>query len=130
MFARAHSAVLVGLTSHAVVVEVAALRGVPSFELVGFSENAAREARVRVKNALATVGIDLSEYRIVGNLAPADLRKTGTAFDLAIALAILAALDILKEESLTGTVLLGELSIGGGLASIRGVVPHLVGAKE
>jgi magnesium chelatase family protein len=129
MFATAHSAVLVGLTSHPVHVEVSAVRGIPSFELVGFPESAARESRVRVKNALATVGIDLGEYRVVANLAPADLRKSGTAFDLAIALAVLSSLGALKEESFAGVLLLGELSIGGGLGALRGIVPHLVGAK-
>src|SRR3954466_12973188 len=84
MLATALSATLIGLDAHPVRVEVEAARGVPSFELVGLAEAAVRESRVRVKSALAQVGIDLGEYRIVVNLAPADLRKAGSGFDVAI----------------------------------------------
>src|SRR5260221_10899453 len=130
MFAIAESAVLIGLTSYPVRVEVQTLRGVPSFELVGFAEGAVRESRVRVRNALATVAIDLAEYRVVVNLAPADLRKRGSAFDLAIALATLVSLGALPDEALAQSLFLGELSIGGGLHAMPGVVAHLTGAKR
>jgi magnesium chelatase family protein len=130
MLATAHSAVLVGLTAHPVRVEVQVLRGIPSFELVGFAEAAVRESRVRVKSALASVGVDLNEYRIVVNLAPADVRKRGSAFDLAIAMASLASLGIIEQDALSGTLWLGELSLGGGLRALRGVLPHLVGARD
>ncbi len=130
MLATAHSAVLLGLTSHPVRVEVQTLRGVPSFELIGFAEAAVKESRVRVKNALATVGVDLSEYRIVVNLAPADLKKRGSIFDLAIALAALASLRVVPEEALEHVLLLGELSLGGSVRSVRGVVAHLMGARD
>src|SRR3954469_1462467 len=102
MLATAHSAVLVGLATPPVRVEVQAARGVPSFELVGLAEAAVRESRVRVKSALAQVGVDLSEYRIIVNLAPADERKFGSGFDLAIAAATLAALGAVPPESIHG----------------------------
>jgi magnesium chelatase family protein len=130
MLAIAHSAVLVGLTAIPVRVEVQILRGVPSFELVGFAEAAVRESRVRVKSALAGVGVDLSEYRVVVNLAPADVRKRGSAFDLAIAVGTLAALAMIPEEALADVLLLGELSLNGGVQALRGVIPHLLGARE
>lgn len=128
--AVAHSAVLVGLAAHPVRVEVQASRGVPAFELVGLAEVAVRESRVRVKSALAQLGIDLNEYRLVVNLAPADVRKTGSAFDLAIAVAVLAALGVLPAEAPGELLFLGELSLSGALGPLRGVVAHLLGARE
>ena len=129
MLATALSATLVGLDAHLVRVEVEAARGVPSFELVGLAEVAVRESRVRVKSALAQVGVDLGEYRIVVNLAPADVKKTGSAFDVAIAAATLAALGRVSVASLAGTLFLGELSLTGAVHPVRGVLPRLVGVR-
>jgi magnesium chelatase family protein len=130
MLATAHSAVLVGLAAHPVRVEVQATRGVPSFELVGLAEVAVRESRVRVKSALAQLGVDISECRVVVNLAPADVRKRGSAFDLAIAVATLVSLQLLPEDALGEVLFLGELSLDGTLHPLRGVVAHLLGARE
>ena len=130
MLAIAQSAVLVGITSFPVRVEVQAERGIPTFELVGLAEAAVRESRVRVKSALAGVGVDISECRVTVNLAPADVKKSGSSFDLAIALGTLVALGAIPEESIAGVLLLGELSLNGGMQSLRGVVAHLLGAKE
>jgi len=130
MLATAHSAVLVGLAAHAVRVEVKAERGVPSFDLVGLAEVAVRESRVRVKSALTLLGVDISEYRLVVNLAPADVKKRGSAFDLAIALAVLVALELLPADALGDLLFLGELSLDGGLHPLRGVVAHLLAARE
>ena len=129
MLAIAHSAVLVGMSSAPVRVEVQAERGIPAFELVGLAEAAVRESRVRVKSALAGVGVDISEYRVTVNLAPADLKKSGSSFDLAIALGTLVALERIPADCLDGALLLGELSLNGALQSLRGVVAHLLGAK-
>lgn len=129
MLAAAESAVLAGIASHPVRVEVKAVRGVPAFELVGLAETAVRESRVRVKNALAMLNVDINEFRLTVNLAPADLKKTGSAFDLAIALATLAALEMIPAGSLNGILLLGELSLNGHMQSLRGVVAHLLGGK-
>jgi magnesium chelatase family protein len=130
MLATAHSAVLVGLAAHPVRVEVQATRGVPSFELVGLAEVAVRESRVRVKSALAQLGVDISECRVVVNLAPADVRKRGSAFDLAIAVATLVSLELLPADALGEVLFLGELSLDGTLHPLRGVVAHLLGARE
>lgn len=129
MLAITESAILRGLDAHPVRVEVDATRGIPTFELVGLAEAAVRESRVRVKSALARLGLDLGEYRIVVNLAPADLRKTGSGFDLAIAAAVLGALGAVPLESLSEILLLGELSLDGGVHAMRGVLPHLVSAR-
>lgn len=130
MLATAHSAVLVGLAAHPVRVEVQATRGVPSFELVGLAEVAVRESRVRVKSALAQLGVDISECRVVVNLAPADVKKRGSAFDLAIAVATLVSLKLLPDEALGEVLFLGELSLDGTLHPLRGVVAHLLAARE
>lgn len=130
MLAIAHSAVLVGITSFPVRVEVQAARGIPTFELVGLAEAAVRESRVRVKSALAGVGVDISECRVTVNLSPADVKKSGSSFDLAIALGALAALGAVPQESIEGVLLLGELSLNGELQSLRGIVAHLLGARE
>lgn len=130
MLAIAHSAVLVGLAAHPVRVEVQAERGVPSFEVVGLAEVAVRESRVRVKSALAQLGVDISEYRLIVNLAPADVKKRGSAFDLAIAVAALVALGLLPQESLGELLFLGELSLNGALHPLRGVVAHLLCARD
>lgn len=130
MLAVAESAVLLGLTSQPVRVEVKATRGIPAFELVGLAETAVRESRVRVKSALAQLGVDISEYRITVNLAPADLKKSGCAFDLAIALGTLVALEQLPQHAIDGVLLLGELSLSGFVQPLRGMVAHLLGARR
>ena len=129
MLATALSASLVGLQAHLVRVEVEALRGPPHFDLVGLAEVAVRESRVRVKSALAQVGVDIAECRIVVNLAPADVKKTGTGFDLAIAVAALGALGAVPREALAGVLFVGELSLEGTVQPLRGVLPQLLGAR-
>ncbi len=129
MLATALSATLIGLDSHPVRVEVEAARGVASFELVGLAETSVRESRVRVKSALAQVGVHMGEYHIVVNLAPADVKKNGSGFDVAIAAGTLAALGVVPRESLTDVLFLGELSLTGAVQAVRGVLPQLVGAR-
>jgi magnesium chelatase family protein len=85
---------------------------------------------VRVKSALAQLGVDISECRVVVNLAPADVKKRGSAFDLAIAVATLVSLKLLPEDALGEILFLGELSLDGTLHPLRGVVAHLLGARE
>ncbi len=130
MLATAFSATLVGLQAHLVRVEVAARRGPPYFELVGLAEAAVRESRVRVKSALAHMAVHISECQIVVNLAPADVKKTGSGFDLAIAAATLGALGVVPRESLEGVLFIGELSLEGTVHPLRGVLPQLLGARE
>jgi magnesium chelatase family protein len=129
MLATALSATLVGLTAYPVRVEVEAMRGPPLFELVGLAEASVRESRVRVKTALAHVGVDIGECRIVVNLAPADVKKTGSGFDLAIAAAVLGAMGAAPLAALRGVFLVGELSLAGTVQPVRGVLAQLLGAR-
>ncbi len=129
MLGTALSATLVGLQAHPVRVEVEATRGPPFFELVGLAEAAVRESRVRVKSALAVVGIDISECRIVVNLAPGDVKKSGSGFDLAIAAAVLGALGAAPRDAIRGVLFLGELSLEGTVQPVRGVLPKLLGVR-
>jgi magnesium chelatase family protein len=129
MLATALTATLVGLEAHLVRVEVEGRRGPPYFELVGLAEAAVRESRVRVKSALAHVGIDLWQCTIVVNLAPADVKKTGSGFDLAIAAAAAGALRAVPPEALEGVLFTGELSLEGTVHPLRGVLAQLLGAR-
>jgi magnesium chelatase family protein len=129
MLATALGATLVGLQAHLVRVEVQATRGPPFFELVGLAEAAVRESRVRVKSALAEVGVDIAQCRVVVNLAPADVKKTGSGFDLAIAVAALGALGEVPRDALGDALFVGELSLEGTVQPLRGVLSQLLGAR-
>ena len=129
MLATAHTTALYGLEARPVRVEVSCARGPGWFEMVGLADGAVRESRVRVNAALGQLGILMAEHRIIVNLAPADLRKSGTAFDLAIGVATLAALDKVPAEALANVVLFGELSLTGAIRPVRGVLAHLAGAR-
>lgn len=130
MQATATTLCLVGLDAHVVRVEVDSGRGPSGFNLVGLAEASVRESRVRVRAALWQLGVDLGEYVITVNLAPADLRKSGGVYDLAIALGILGALGKVPPDALAETVLLGELSLTGAIRPVRGVLPALVAARH
>lgn len=116
---------LLGLDAHPIRVEVDSGRGPACFQLVGLAEVSVRESRVRVRAALQQIGVELDEYVITVNLAPADLRKSGGAFDLAIAAATLAAMGKVPADGLERTGLLGELSLTGAIRPVRGVLPAL-----
>jgi magnesium chelatase family protein len=128
MQATALTFTLVGLDAHPIRVEVDSGRGVANFLLVGLAEASVRESRVRVRAALQQIGVDLGEYVITVNLGPADLKKSGGAFDVAIAAATLGALGKIPAEALVGVALLGELSLTGAVRPVRGVLPALRGA--
>ncbi len=128
--AKAHASVVVGLEAYPIEVEVSSTRGPSFFQMVGLAEAAVREARVRVASALAKFGVLLDEYAITVNLAPADLRKSGAALDVAMAAALLAALGKLSPDSLSGVLLLGELALDGSVRPVRGLLPQLEGARN
>ena len=129
MLATALGATLTGLQAQPVRVEVRATRGPPCFDLVGLAEAAVRESRVRVKSALALVGVDIGECQIVVNLAPGDVRKTGSGFDLAIATAVAGALGAAPRDAIAGVLFVGELSLEGTVQPLRGVLAQLLGAR-
>lgn len=123
MLAIIQSYTLLGLEGHPVQVEVDIHNGLPAFDLVGLLDTAAREARDRVRSAIKNSGADFPLQRITVNLAPADLRKEGAQFDLAIAAGILCATGQVPPEALHGTVLWGEMSLSGELRPGQGVLP-------
>jgi magnesium chelatase family protein len=120
---------LSGVDSREVTVEVDVRRGLPAFSLVGLPDASVREARERVRAALLNSGLEFPLQRITANLAPAWVRKAGPSFDLAIAVGLLAAGGQVPPESLDGTALCGELSLGGALRPVRGTLAAAMGAR-
>lgn len=123
MLAHVHSAAVQGVDSYMVQVEVNLASGLPAFTVVGLPVGAVREGRERVSAALKNVGYPLPPRRITVNLAPADVRKEGSAFDLPIAVGLLAASGHLDASALEGVAFVGELGLDGGLRPVRGVLP-------
>src|ERR687889_1032460 len=102
MLASTATFALEGVDSHEVIVEVDIRRGLPGFTLVGLPDAAVREARERVRSATLNSGLEFPQQRLTANLAPADVRKAGPSFDLALALALLVASDQLPAGEFTG----------------------------
>lgn len=122
MLAAIRSAAVLGISAYEVTVEVDAAQGLPQFTIVGLPAGAVKESRERVSAALVNAGLVLPPRRITVNLAPADVRKDGTAFDLPIALGILVATRQLPPESVRGSAAVGELGLDGALRPVRGVL--------
>jgi magnesium chelatase family protein len=130
MLARVRSGALLGIDAVVVECEVDMALGLPYFNVVGQAEGAVRESKVRVVSALKNTGFELPQKRITVNLAPADLKKEGAAFELPIALGVLVAAKQLGEASVARLLFGGELSLDGALRPIKGVLPLAVAAKE
>ena len=121
------SRALVGLQSPAVTVEVHLANGLPSFSLVGLADTEVKEARERVRCAITHAGLPFpANRRITVNLAPADLPKEGSHYDLPIALGLMTAMGIFPPDQLAGHVALGELALDGRLRAVPGVLPAAV----
>lgn len=123
MFSTITSGTICGIRSCMVQVEVDISQGLPCFQIVGLPGSEVREARERVKVALKNVGIALPPACINVNLSPADIPKSGTMFDLPVAVGIMAALSKLPQEAVKDTLLIGELGLSGELKAVRGVLP-------
>jgi magnesium chelatase family protein len=119
-----------GLDVFPVQVEVDVTFGLPSFTMVGLPDPSVRESRDRVRSAIRNSGFDFPPFRITVNLAPADVRKAGSSFDLPIALGILAASGVVLRRQVHDMVLVGELSLDGAIQSTRGVLPVAVAARR
>ncbi|NJB69279.1 magnesium chelatase family protein [Desulfobaculum xiamenense] len=131
MLAKASCAALMGIDAFKVELEVDFSRcGMPAFTMVGLAEGAVRESKERVMAALRNCGFRLPPSRITVNLAPANLRKEGSAYDLPLALGLLAGAGVLDAESLNGWFLAGELSLTGELKGVSGVLPLAVRARD
>src|SRR5712671_4460221 len=121
MLASLRTAVLFGVEASAVHVEVDVSFGMPIFTMVGLPDASVRESRDRVRSAIRNSGFEFPPHRITVNLAPADVRKAGSAFDLPIALGILAAQGIVERREIPDVLVLGELSLDGSIQAARGV---------
>ncbi|HKP91403.1 MAG TPA: YifB family Mg chelatase-like AAA ATPase [Thermoleophilaceae bacterium] len=130
MLANVATFAVIGIDSSEVTVEVDLRRGLPGFNVVGLPDRAIREARERVRAALLNSGLEFPMQRLTANLAPADLRKAGPSFDLAIAVALLAATEQIPAERLSEYAVCGELSLGGALRPIHGAVAVGAGARH
>ena len=129
MLARVHSAAVVGVDAVPVEVEVDVGVGLPMCAIVGLPDAAVREARERVRSAIRNAGYEMPARRVTVNLAPADLRKVGPAFDLPIALGLLAATQQIPSQALAGCVVVGELSLDGSVRPVPGVLNIALGAR-
>lgn len=130
MVARSYTVAFEGVEARLVEVQCAVAPGLPYFGIVGLPDKAVSEAKERVRAAMAAMSIALPSKRIVVNLSPADLPKEGSHFDLPIALALLAALDIIPKDAVEATVSLGELSLDGRLVPVLGALPAAMAAAE
>ena len=122
MYCQVISAAICGLQARRVMVEADVRTGMPMFSLIGYLSAEVKEAEDRVRTALKNSGIELPLAKITVNLAPADLRKEGSCFDLPIAMAVLAASGIIETEKLSGILFAGELGLDGRLEPVRGVI--------
>jgi magnesium chelatase family protein len=130
MHATVLSGAVLGVDALMVEVEVDIASGLPQMAVVGLPDGAVKESRDRVRAALKNSGYECPTRRITVNLAPADIKKEGSAYDLAIGLGIIGATGLLPAEQLTEYAILGELSLDGRVKSIRGALPIAAGAAR
>jgi len=130
MVARAYTVAFEGVSARRVEVQCALSPGLPAFSIVGLPDKSVSEARDRVRAALSALAIALPSKRITINLSPADLPKEGSHFDLPIAMALLAALEIIPPDAAEAITALGELSLDGALVPVIGALPAAMAAAE
>src|SRR6187399_726867 len=129
MVQRVSTVAFEGIEARAVDVQVQVAPGLPAFAVVGLPDKAVSEARERVRSALIASGLALPARRITVNLAPADLPKEGSHYDLPIALGLMAAIGAIPPDALNGFTVLGELGLDGSIAPVAGVLPAAIGAN-
>ncbi len=129
MVSKINTVAFQGIDVVDVNVQVQIAGGLPSFTIVGLPDKAVAESRERVRAALSAIGLALPPERITVNLAPADLPKEGSHYDLPIALALLAAMRVLPDDEMAGYLALGELSLDGTLTPVAGVLPSAIHAS-
>ena len=130
MLSRVLSSAVFGIDAYVVEVEVDIALGLPAFATVGLPEGAVKESKDRVKAAVKNCGYEFPSRRITVNLAPADIKKEGAAFDLPMAIGILAATEIVQKGKLDQYFILGELSLDGQVKPVKGTLPIAVAARE
>ncbi len=130
LLAKVLSSAVIGIDAYLVEVEVDISNGLPTFTTVGLPEAAVKESKERVKSAISNSGYSFPDDRITVNLAPANIKKEGTGFDLPIALGILAATQIIPQNIITKYLILGELSLDGRIKPVNGSLPMALAAKN
>jgi magnesium chelatase family protein len=130
MVQRVATVAFEGIEARAVDVQVQVAPGLPAFNIVGLPDKAVSEAKERVRSALIASGLALPARRITINLAPADLPKEGSHYDLPIALGLMAAIGAIAPDALAGFTVLGELGLDGSIAAVAGVLPAAIGANS
>jgi magnesium chelatase family protein len=123
VIARIPTATVYGIDGIKIDVEVDIARGLPAFNMVGLPEASVKESKERVRSAIKNAGFEFPGDRITVNLAPADVRKEGSSFDLPIAIGILAAMRAITQEALIDHLIAGELSLDGRIKGVRGILP-------
>ena len=129
MVARVSTVAFQGIETLDVDVQVQTSAGLPTFTIVGLPDKAVGESRERVRGALHAMGLALPNKRITVNLAPADLLKEGSHFDLPIAIGLLAAMGVLPLDEIGAYTALGELGLDGDLTRVTGVLPAVIHAN-
>lgn len=130
MLARVRSAAVFGIDASPVTIEVDIAFGLPGLTIVGLPDTSVRESRDRIRSAVRNSGFAFPTHRITVNLAPADVRKAGASFDLPIALGVLAAAGVITRRDVDDVLILGELSLDGGIQAARGVLPIAAAARR
>jgi magnesium chelatase family protein len=130
VLAKVLSSAVLGIDAYRVEVEVDIASGLPAFATVGLPEASVKESKERVKSAISNSGYRFPDDRITVNLAPADIKKEGTGFDLPIALGILAATGIVPQEAVSRYLILGELSLDGRVKPVKGSLPMAISARQ
>lgn len=130
MLAKVLSSALLGIDAILIDVEVDITQGLPQLATVGLPDGAVKESKDRVKAALKNSGFDFPSRKITVNLAPADVKKEGASFDLPMSIGILAATGVIRVDLLQRYLLLGELSLDGGVKPVRGCLSVAVAARE
>lgn len=130
MFSNVYSACVYGIEAQIIKVEADVSDGLPLFNMVGFLSSEVREARDRVRTALKNSGYPLKPKHITVNLAPADLKKAGTVFDLPIAISIMASYELIPDTYLSETLIAGELSLNGTINPVSGILPIVLAARD
>lgn len=131
MIAKVHSSAVLGINAYLVEVEVNISKGIPTYSaIVGLPDSAVKESKERVEASIKNSNFKFPAQRITVNLAPADIKKEGSSFDLPIALGILAAQSVVSRESFNDFLILGELSLNGDLRGVRGILPIAMAASK
>lgn len=130
MVSKVITATAIGLNAYKIEVEVDFVNSLPCVSIVGLPDTSVNEAKERVRSAVKNSGFTFPSLRVVVNLAPADIRKEGTNFDLPVAVGILVENSFIEQDKINDTAFLGELSLDGALRGVNGVLPLVLGLKD